>query len=129
VTGTNGKSPIRVMLVADQPAFMGLMEALLSRQQDLEVVARAESLAEARSDAQTVAFDVVALDLGLPDGNGVDLIPDLRGSNPKAAVLVVSASLDPAAFDGAAAAGADEVMDKFAPLEDLLYALRRLGSA
>lgn len=129
MTKTNGQSPIRVMLVADQPEFMGLMEALLSRQHDLEVVARAESLAEARTHAQTVSFDVVALDLGLPDGNGADLIPDLRGANPEAAVLIVSASLDPAAFDGAAAAGADEVMDKFAPLEDILDALRRLGSA
>ena len=129
MTETNGQSPIRVMLVADQPVFISLIEALLSRQHDLEVVARAESLAEARSDAQSVAFDVVALDLGLPDGNGADLIPDLRGSNPEAAVLVVSASLDPVAFAGAAAAGANEVMDKFAPLEDILDALRRLGSA
>lgn len=129
MTGENEATPIRVMLVADQPAFISLMEAALFRQPDLEVAAQAESLAEAHRCAQTITFDVAVLDLGLPDGNGADLIPDLRGSNPGVAVLIVSSSLDPATLERAAEAGADEIMDKFAPLEDILATVRRLGSA
>lgn len=128
MTGENGASPIRVMLVADQPMFLRLMEAALLRQPDLEVIAQAESLSEARRHAQSVIFDVAVLDLGLPDGDGDDLIPDLRGPNPGVAVLIVSGSLDPLSLERAAEAGADEVMDKFAPLDDILGAVRRLGS-
>jgi DNA-binding NarL/FixJ family response regulator len=129
VTGKAGPTPIRVMVVADQPVFVSLMEASLARQPDLEVVAQAGSLTEARRNASEVSFDVAVLDLGLPDGNGADLISDLRGSNPGAAVLILSASLDSASLERAAEAGANEIMDKFAPLEDILGTVRRLGTA
>jgi DNA-binding NarL/FixJ family response regulator len=120
---------VRVLLVEDQANFRRLMVALLARQPDLEVVAQAGSLTEARRNAAEVSFDVAVLDLGLPDGNGADLISDLRGSNPGAAVLILSASLDPASLERAAEAGADEIMDKLAPLEDILGTVRRLGTA
>jgi two-component system response regulator DesR len=129
LTGEDRATPIRVMLVADQQVFMCLMEAALLRQPDLEVVAQAGSLAEAQTHAQTVTADVAVLDLSLPDGNGADLISDLRGPNPRVGVLIVSSSLDPASLERAAEAGADEIMDKFAPLEDILDAVRRVGSA
>jgi DNA-binding NarL/FixJ family response regulator len=125
----NVATRVRVLLVEDQANFRRLMVALLARQPDLEVVAQAGSLTEARRNAAEVSFDVAVLDLGLPDGNGADLISDLRGSNPGAAVLILSASLDPASLERAAEAGADEIMDKLAPLEDILGTVRRLGTA
>jgi DNA-binding NarL/FixJ family response regulator len=118
----------RVMLVEDQPDFRRLMVALLDRQPDLEVVAQAGSLTEAREHAAVVRFDVAVLDLGLPDGNGADLISDLRGSNPEVAVLILSASLDPASLERAAQAGASEIMDKLSTPGELIGAIRRLGT-
>jgi DNA-binding NarL/FixJ family response regulator len=119
---------VRVLLVEDQADFRRWMVALLARQPDLEVVAQAGSLTEARKQAVEVSFDVAVLDLGLPDGNGADLIADLRGPNPGAAVLVLSASLDPASLERAAEAGADEIMDKLATPIELIGAIRRLGT-
>jgi DNA-binding NarL/FixJ family response regulator len=118
----------RVLLVEDQADFRRLMVALLARQPDLEVVAQAGSLTEARRHAETVVFDVAVLDLGLPDGSGADLISDLRGLNPGAAVLILSASLDPASLERAAEAGADEIMDKLATPGELVGAIRHLGA-
>ena len=118
----------RIMLVEDQPDFRRLMVALLARQPDLEVVAEAGSLTEAREHAAGVRFDVAVLDLGLPDGNGADLISDLRGSNPDAAVLILSASLDPASLERATEAGASEIMDKLSTPGELIGAIRRLGT-
>ena len=118
----------RIMLVEDQPDFRRLMVALLARQPDLEVVAEAGSLTEAREHAAEVSFDVAVLDLGLPDGSGVDLISDLRGSNPDAAVLILSASLDPASLERATEAGASEIMDKLSTPGELIGAIRRLGT-
>jgi DNA-binding NarL/FixJ family response regulator len=117
------------MLIEDQPDFRRLMVALLDRQPDLEVVAQAGSLTEAREHAAVVRFDVAVLDLGLPDGNGADLISDLRGANPEVAVLILSASLDPASLERAAQAGASEIMDKLSTPGELIGAIRRLGTA
>jgi DNA-binding NarL/FixJ family response regulator len=118
---------IRVMLVEDHPDFRDLMEVLLGSQSDFNLVAKAGSLAEARNHAVRIEFDVAVLDLGLPDGDGVDLISDLRRANPDVGVLILSASLDAASFERAAEA--DEIMDKLAPLDEVLGTVRRLGNA
>lgn len=116
------------MLVEDQPDFRHLMATLLSRQPDLELVAEAGSLSEARMHVKTARFDVVVLDLGLPDGSGTDLIAEVRGANPGTAVLILSASLTPGSLSKASKAGADEIMDKFASLDEVIETIRRLGS-
>ena len=121
--------PTRVMIVEDHADFRELMKVLLDRQPDIELLAQAGSLAEARDQAAMFEFDVVILDLGLPDGHGEDLIADFRRSNPEVGVLVLSASLDPASIEKATRLGADEIMDKLAPLDEVLSTVRRLGSA
>ena len=128
MTGEAATKQVRVMLVEDHPDFRALMEVLLSGQSDIKLVAQAGSLAEARDHAARLEFDVVVLDLGLPDGHGEDLIADFRRSNPDVGVLVLSASLDPAGIEKATRLGADEIMDKLAPLEEVLGTVRRLGS-
>ena len=127
MSGEAGTKQIRVMLVEDHPDFRDLMEVLLGSQSDINLVAQAGSLAEARNHAVRFDFDVAVLDLGLPDGDGVDLISDLRQANPDVGVLILSASLDTASIERAAEA--DEIMDKLAPLDEVLGTLRRLGNA
>ncbi len=120
--------PTRVMVVEDHADFREFMVALLGREEDLEVVAQAGSVAEARSHAAEVSFDVAVLDLRLPDGNGVDLIGDMRESNAGAAVLILSASLDYRSVERATEAGADEILDKLAAPGDIVGTIRRLGA-
>jgi DNA-binding NarL/FixJ family response regulator len=57
VSGGSSSTRTRVMLVEDQADFRHLIATLLGRQQDLEVVAQAGSLAEARRHAAAVEFD------------------------------------------------------------------------
>jgi DNA-binding NarL/FixJ family response regulator len=116
------------MLVDDHADFRRLMTAMLARHPDLEVVAQAGSLAEARKHATAVKYDVVVLDLGLPDGNGVDLIGDVREFNAGAAVLILSASLHPTNLKRATEAGADEILDKLASSAEIVGAIRCLGT-
>lgn len=119
----------RIMLVDDHPEFRTLMEDLLSRHADLEVVAQAGSVSEARSYAITSECDVAVLDLGLPDGSGTDLIAELRETNQGAAVLIMSNIVDPYITEKAMSAGADEVLDKFTSLDEIVATVRRLGSS
>ena len=119
---------IRVMHVEVHAGFRDLMKNLLDSQSDMEVVAQAGTLGEARTWAASSEIDVAVLDLSLPDGNGLDLIPELRRTNPNVGVLVLSANLDPAGPERAPGAGADEILDKLAPIEAVLNSVRELGS-
>ena len=119
----------RVMIVEDHADFRDLMEVLLDSQPDIELLAKAGSLVEARAQAARFELDVAVLDLGLPDGNGADLITDLRRASNEVRVLVLSASLDPARIEKARSAGADEILDKLTPVDEILATVRRLGNA
>jgi two-component system response regulator DesR len=119
---------IRIMLVEDRVEFRLLLADLLGRQRELEVVAQAGSLAEARRLATAVKFEVAILDMGLPDGNGAGLIAELREANPGVAVLILSASLDPSNLERATEAGVDQILDKFASPTEVVAAVRRLES-
>jgi DNA-binding NarL/FixJ family response regulator len=119
----------RVMIVEDHADFRELMKVLFDRQPDIELLAQAGSLAEARAEAARFELDVAILDLGLPDGSGADLISDLRQDGNEVRVLVLSASLDPEGIEKARSAGADEIIDKLTPVEEVLATVRRLGNA
>jgi DNA-binding NarL/FixJ family response regulator len=116
------------MIVEDHADFRELMKVLLGSQPDIEFLAQAGSLAEARTQAARFELDVVVLDLGLPDGSGADLIADLRRASNHVRVLVLSASLDPTGIEKAQNSGADAILDKLTPVGDVLATVRRLGN-
>jgi DNA-binding NarL/FixJ family response regulator len=77
---------------------------------------RAETMAAARRHLAVYRPDVVLVDLGLPDGNGVDLIRELtRGSGGGSLVLAISG--DPSGWSSAVRAGAAGFLEK--PLNSL----------
>ena len=121
--------PLRVMLVEDHAAFRQALAFLLTNEPDLEVVAQAGSLAEAREALAEEGLDVAVLDLALPDGDGSDLIVELRRRNPGVSVVVLSAAMGPGVLDEAVEAGADAVLDKIESLPTIAYEVRRLGGS
>lgn len=112
------------MTVDDRADFRRMLTTMLDRQADLEVVAEAGSLRDARYHTARAALDVVLLDLNLPDGKGWELIADLRGANPRVAVIVLSASFDGGNLARADEAGADAILDKFASPREVVEAVR-----
>ena len=102
---------IRILLVEDQTIFRNAFAMLLSHEPDMEVVAQAGSLAKAR-EVLDGRFDVAVIDLGLPDGDGRELIGELRRSNPGISVMVLSAIMMAKDFDDVRMAGADAVLTR-----------------
>jgi DNA-binding NarL/FixJ family response regulator len=117
---------VRIVLVEDHAVVREAIAAAFDREPDFEVVGQAGSLAEARPLINDV--DVAVLDLGLPDGFGGDLIKELRLVNPRAAVLVLTASLDRADIARAVESGAAATFDKTAHLDEIVHAARRVGA-
>ena len=114
-----------ILLVDDHAIVREARAYVFEREGGFRVVAQAESLREARKKL-SVPFDVAIVDLGLPDGDGGDLVGELRAAQPKSTVLVLSASLDDAQFARAVEAGASGALHKSRPLEEILDAVERL---
>ena len=122
---------LKVMLVEDHIAFRQALTYLLSDDPELEVVAQAGSLAEAREVLDGGGFrgrlDVAVLDLVLPDGDGRDLIGELKRSNPGIRIMVLSATVWSGEVEEVRKAGADAVLDKVRSYLTIADEVRRLG--
>ena len=116
---------IRVLLVDDHASFRQPLAFMMEREPDFTVVAQAGSLAEARRVLQGV--DIAIVDLDLPDGNGVDLVRELRAANPQGMVLVLSAVTNRVQHAQAVEAGAAGVVHKSARISEIIDAVRCLS--
>src|SRR5215210_4648240 len=117
---------IRVLVVEDDNVgFRHALVGLLEKQPDLEVVGTAGSLSEGHTVLKGV--DVALLDRGLPDGDGLELVGELRSMNPGARVFVISSTAEMIHPTDAIEAGADGVIDKIAPPEQVFAAIRGQG--
>ena len=79
----------------------------------------ARDLATARDLRAVSGYELVLLDLGLPDGRGIDLLREMRRGGDKAAVLILSARDQIAARIEGLNAGADDYLVKPFDLEEL----------
>jgi DNA-binding NarL/FixJ family response regulator len=118
----------RLLLVEDHASFRQTLALVFDGEPDFQVVAQAGSLAEAREVMGDREADLAVVDLSLPDGEGVELIEDLREANPHFAALVLTASLDRAEYARAVEAGAAGVVHKSADVDQILDATRRLAA-
>jgi len=115
---------IRVLLVDDNVEYARVFSLTLDWQSDMEVVGIAGTLAEARTMLEGV--DVAILDRMLPDGDGLELIGELREASPGVKVLVMSAFASLANPPEALEAGADRVLGKVAPPDEVFATIREL---
>jgi two-component system nitrate/nitrite response regulator NarL len=101
---------------------------MFEREPEFKVIEQASTLAEARrlSGESLKNVDVAVVDLGLPDGDGLNLVEDFSSSVPRITTLVLSASLEPGRLARAVEAGAAGVLHKSTPIKEIIDALRRL---
>lgn len=122
----------RVVVVDDHPLWREALSRDLT-EAGLPVVGTAGSVAQARRVLAATRPAVVVLDLGLPDGSGIEVIRALMGADGAShpltgapvSVLVVSASGEQADVLNAVKAGASGYLVKSARPEELVDAVRR----
>ncbi len=84
--------PAPVLLVEDEPLICRRLESLLLQLGYApEALVFADTLAQARERLASQPFALALVDLGLPDGNGTDLIAEMHAEDPGLAILVISA--------------------------------------
>src|SRR5918997_891443 len=90
------RSTVRVLLVEDNPADARLVEILLSEagsSADFEV-AHSERFAEALQRLEEATFEVILLDLSLPDSSGLETVSRMRVAAPRTPMVVLSGQDD-----------------------------------
>ena len=119
----------RILIVDDEPAIRRLVRGALDR--NGEAAQEAATAAEALTMAKRAGVELVLLDLGLPDRDGMELVPLLKAIGR--AVIVLTARDDTAEKVAALDLGADDYVTKPFDTEELLarvrVALRRQGGA
>lgn len=114
----------KALIVEDQTTFRELLSEVLSAGGRYQVTACATG-AEARAQLQRERFDLVVLDLVLPDVHGMELLNELK-FHRTLRTLVLTAHSRPAVVKSAIEAGAHGVVTKGAPLSELKLAIERV---
>jgi two-component system, OmpR family, KDP operon response regulator KdpE len=111
----------RVLIVDDEPQILRALRINLTARQ-YQVITAADGTAALRA-AESEHPDLVVLDLGLPDIDGVDVIRRLRGWTP-IPIVVLSGRADSAEKVEALDAGADDYVTKPFSVDELLARIR-----
>ena len=117
----------RVLLIEDHALFRESLALLLEWRMQVESV-QAGSLAEGRRALSVVngTGDFAIIDLDLPDGDGSELIKQLHETRPDVPILAFTADESPVRRARALEAGADEVLSKMTPVEQIIGTTERL---
>ena len=116
---------MKVLLIDDhaliREALRGVFGDVRPTAEVFDAIGRTQALEIAQSHKD---LDMIMLDLALPDGNGLDLLAELRSRLPGADVVVLSASSEPGVVAKALRLGAQGFIPKSAPYAVMLAALQ-----
>lgn len=106
-----------VLLIDDEPSVQFGFAAYLNKTG--YQVQTAGSITEARNKLVQGSFDIILLDLSLPDGNGLDLIAEVRQNYPEVALVVITGRGDVPVAVKAMQLGADNFLIKPVDMNEL----------
>jgi DNA-binding NarL/FixJ family response regulator len=118
---------LKVMLVDDHEVVRQGLRALLEAEDDIEVVAEADSGPSAVSLASAHQPDVVVMDVRMPGGSGVEACRAIRDERPDARVIMLTSFSDDEALFNSIMAGAAGFVLKQIRGRDLTDAIRTVG--
>jgi two-component system, NarL family, invasion response regulator UvrY len=119
---------MRILIVDDQEVVRHGIELLLSDEPGMVVVAHASSGTDAVKKAEKHQPDIVLLDLGIPELNGLLVTPMIKKAAPKAEILIVTQYDHPYLASHALAAGARGFLSKLDLPEELILAVREVAA-
>jgi two-component system, NarL family, invasion response regulator UvrY len=115
----------RILIVDDHAVVCGGLRQFLANTSDCQVAGEARTGAAALAQIAVAPWDLVLLDIGLPDINGIEVLRRIRRQQPDLPVLIFSMYAEDEYAMAALQAGATGYLPKDSTPEEILEAIRR----
>jgi DNA-binding NarL/FixJ family response regulator len=116
----------RILLVEDHPLVREGLRRVIENQPDLTICGEVETASAALTAVRELNPDVVVTDISLKEGDGMQLVRDVRAHLPDVRILVLSMHDETIYAERVLSAGADGYLMKQAAGEQFLESLRRV---
>ena len=114
----------RIMIVEDHTLLRAGLRALLSQDQDIEIVGEADNGRDAIRMIGVLAPQLVLMDLSMPGMNGIEALLDIKRRYPETRVLILTIHKTDEYIHESLRAGADGYILKDATQDELRFAVR-----
>ena len=121
---TSPSTMIRILIADDHAIVRAGLKQFIADQPDMQVAGEAATGSEAIQLVRASEFDVVLLDISMPDKNGIDTLKTLRHVKPELPVLMLSAYAEDQYAVNLLRAGAAGYLNKEAASTQLVGAIR-----
>ena len=115
---------IRILIADDHAIVRAGLKQFIADHADMEVTAEAATGTEAIAAVRAQEFDVVLLDISMPDKNGIDTLKTIKHVRPELPVLMLSAYAEDQYAVNLLRAGAAGYLNKEAASSQLVGAIR-----
>ncbi len=117
---------IRVLIADDHAILRRGLKEILVRELDQVTCGEAEDAQKALTEIQSHTWDLLILDISMPGRSGLDLLGDLRQTQPQLPILVLSMHAEDQYGKRVLKAGAAGYMNKESAPEELIKAIRKV---
>lgn len=119
---------IRVLIADDHPVVGLGLKLILEKEADISVCKQVTTARETLESVRKTDFDIVLLDISLPDQNGLEVLRQMKIEYPDIIVLVISMYSEDLYAVRVLKEGASGYMNKDSAPEDLVKAVRKVVS-
>lgn len=116
--------PIRIVIAEDQRLVRELMATLLGRESDMAIVGEASTGPEALRTVHAFHPDVLLLDIGLPELDGVEVARTLRKESAPSRIIALSVHTERRFVQEMLQIGVEGYIVKSAAVKELVQAIR-----
>ena len=116
---------ISVAIIEDHQILVDSLGLMLRYEPEMEFLGSASSVSDGQPLVQNSKPDVLLLDIGLPDGNGLDMIPEVNTISPDTHIVILTSLSDEATLMRVIDSGISGFVSKNSELSELLETIRR----
>lgn len=118
-------TPIRLLIVEDDHKIAEIQRRFVERLDNVELCGIAHTLADARDLVDVMEPELILLDVYFPDGNGLDLLRELRARDSRSDVILITAAKEVETLRSALRGGVFDYILKPLVFERLQEAINR----
>jgi DNA-binding NarL/FixJ family response regulator len=118
---------IKILIADDHPVVRQGIKQILAETRDIVVADEAASGQEVMKKVMKTDYDVILLDISMPERNGLDILRELKSKKPKPAVLILSIYPEDQYAVRVLKLGAAGYLTKESVPEELISAIRKVA--